>query len=572
MKILRLALCQINSTVGDLEGNLEKILDFTYKAKNQGAKIVVFPELSLTGYMPEDLLFYPSFIKKTKETLQLIVEKVEDFVLILGMPLKEEDLYNSAVIIADKKIIDKYHKIYLPNYSVFDEMRYFKSGKRTPVYDYDGVLFGLNICEDIFHSTLPSPVQAYKGAEIIINISASPFYKGKFDKKLRMLSTRAYDMGVYIAYLNAVGGQDEMVFDGRSLLISPSGEVVATGKAFEEDLIIVDIDLEEVTRVRMREPKIRWEQDFVRETELISIPLKRKEGETFSLSLNRDIKKLSEEEEIFSALSLGLRDYVKKNGFKKVCLGLSGGIDSSFVALVAVEAIGRENVVGVFMPSRYTSSESREDVFELVKNLGIELIEISIDEIFEEYLNCLSKVFKGLKEDVTEENIQSRIRGNILMALSNKYGWLVITTGNKSELAVGYATLYGDMAGGFSVIKDLYKTEVYKVAKWASKGRIPERVFIKPPSAELRPNQTDQDSLPPYDLLDKVLYLHIEKCMGERDIVSYEIDRDTIKKVLRMVKKAEFKRRQAPPGVKISPVALGKDWRFPITNEYTWEA
>ncbi|MCS7164103.1 MAG: NAD+ synthase, partial [Thermodesulfovibrio sp.] len=485
MRILRLALCQINPVVGDIDGNLNKIISFTEKAINENAEIVIFPELALTGYIPEDLLFYPSFIKKTREALQRIIEKVKDFVLILGLPFKEDDLYNSAAVIANQSLIDSYHKIYLPNYSIFDEMRYFKSGKRAPVYDYDGVLFGLNICEDIFHPTLPSPLQAYQGAELIINISASPFYVGKYEKKLKMLSTRAYDMGLFIVYLNTVGGQDEIVFDGRSLVISPSGDTVAVGKAFEEDIIVVDIDLDEVTRVRMREPKIRWETEL-KDRDKVKIPVKRKSftNKPAFKHNTRQIENLKEEEEIFKALVLGLRDYVKKNGFQKVCLGLSGGIDSSFVALIATEALGKDKVKGVFMPSRFTSQESREDVYQLVQNLGIEMIEISIDNIFEQYLKELSKTFKGLPEDVTEENIQSRIRGNILMALSNKFGWLVVTTGNKSEMSVGYATLYGDMAGGFGVIKDVYKTQVYKVAKWCSHGRIPERVFIKPPSAE----------------------------------------------------------------------------------------
>lgn len=569
MRKIRLALCQINPTVGDIEGNLSKILSFTEKACKESAEIIVFPELILTGYTPEDLLFYPSFIKKAREAMEKIAEYVKDFVLILGLPIKEEDLYNSAVILAKQKVIDTYHKIYLPNYSVFDEMRYFKAGKRAPVYEYNGVLFGVNICEDIFHPTLPTPVQASSGAELIINISASPFYAGKFEKKLRMLTTRAYDMGVFIVYLNTVGGQDEIVFDGRSLVISPSGEITTMGKAFEEDFIVIDLDLEDVTRVRMREPKIRWESEFER-IETIKIPVDRKKTLT-AKSLQPSafgFQPFTEEEEIFKALTTGLRDYVEKNGFSKVCLGLSGGIDSSFVALIATEALGKDRVTGVFMPSRYTSRESREDVYELVRNLGIELIEISIDEIFEEYLKRLSHTFKGLPEDVTEENIQSRIRGNLLMALSNKFGWLVITTGNKSEMSVGYATLYGDMAGGFAVIKDVYKTQVYKVAKWASRGRIPERVFLKPPSAELRPGQTDQDTLPPYEVLDEILKRHIEKCMSEEDIVEQGFDRETVRKVLRMVKKSEFKRRQAPPGIKITPVSLGKDWRFPITNKF----
>jgi len=568
MKTLTLALCQINPSVGDIEGNFKKILFFIDEARKNNADIIVFPELALTGYTPEDLLFYPDFINKAKEGLEQIVNSVKDFIVIVGLPVKKEDLYNSVAIIADGKLIDFYHKIYLPNYSVFDEMRYFKPGRKISVYEYDEVVFGVNICEDIFHPSLPTLFQAESGAELIINISASPFYVGKYERKLRMLQTRSYDLGVYIAYLNMVGGQDETVFDGRSVVVSPEGKILCTGKAFEEDMILITLDMEDVARTRMREPKIRWELDFIENVELIKIPLKRKSNikqEKISY-FKSDI--LTEEEEIFKAVATGLRDYVEKNGFKRVCLGLSGGIDSSVVALIATEALGKERVTGVFMPSRYTSQESREDVYELVKNLGIELIEISIDDIFEEYLKRLSSAFKGLPEDTTEENIQSRIRGNLLMALSNKFGWLVITTGNKSELSVGYATLYGDMAGGYAVIKDIYKTTVYKIAKWASHGRIPERVFKKPPSAELKPGQTDQDTLPPYEVLDRILYLHIEKCMGEDEIVEYGFEREVVRKVLKMVKKSEFKRRQAPIGIKISPVSLGKDWRFPVTNKF----
>ncbi|MGC8796549.1 NAD+ synthase [Thermodesulfovibrio sp.] len=567
MRTLRLALCQINLVVGDIEGNLEKILSYIDKAVTKQAEIIVFPELAITGYNPEDLLFYPAFIKKAEEALNEIIKNVKDFIVIAGLPVKKDDLYNSAAIIANQSLIDVYHKIYLPNYSVFDEMRYFKPGSRIPVYEYDGVFFAVNICEDIFHPSLPGLIQVANSAELIINISASPFYAGKYQKKTRMLTTRAYDMGVYVCYLNMVGGQDEIVFDGRSLIISPSGDIMAMGKAFEEDLIIADLDIEEVTKTRLREPKIRWEICFG-DREIIKIPLKRKAKSKVVLSRKESAYEMTEEEEIFKALTTGLRDYVNKNGFKKVCLGLSGGIDSSFVALIAVEALGRDRVIGVFMPSRYTSKESRQDVYELVKNLGIELIEISIDELFEEYLKSLSDTFKDLPQDVTEENIQSRIRGNILMAVSNKFGWLVITTGNKSELSVGYATLYGDMAGGYAVIKDVYKTQVYRVARWASRGRIPERVFKKPPSAELKPGQIDQDTLPPYEVLDRILYLHIEKCMGQQEIIEKDFDRDTVKKVLQMVKRAEFKRRQAPLGIKVSPVCLGKDWRFPITNRF----
>jgi NAD+ synthase (glutamine-hydrolysing) len=562
MKTLRLALCQINPVVGDIDGNLSKILSFTEKAVNENSEIIVFPELALTGFIPEDLLLYSAFINKSRQVLEIIANKVDNFVVV-GLPFREKDLYNSAVILAKQKIIDVYHKIHCS----VDEMRYFNSGNRIPLYEYDGVFLGINIGDEKSYMNILPSIQVYQKAELIINISASSFCIGKFERKLRRLTTLAYEMGVFIAYLNLVGGQDEIVFDGRSLVISPYGEVIAIGKAFEEDLLVVDIDLEDVNKARSRKPKIRWDIN-VENIEIIKIPLKKEQAFNKPSQLAQSFHYLTEEEEIFKALITGLRDYLDKNGFKKVCLGLSGGIDSSFVALLATEAVGKDRVVGVFMPSRYTSRESKEDVYELSKNLGIKLIEVPIDDIFEEYIKGLLEVFEGLPQDVTEENIQSRIRANILMAVSNKFGWLVLTTGNKSEMAVGYTTLYGDMAGGFSVIKDVYKTQLYKLARWAGHGRIPERVFHKPPSAELRLNQTDQDTLPPYEVLDEILKRHIEKCMSEEEIVEQGFDREIVKKVLGMVKKAEFKRRQAPLGIKISSVSFGKDWRFPITNRF----
>lgn len=551
MKILRLALAQINPTVGDIDGNVLKICAFITKAKKQNAAIVVFPELAVTGYPPEDLLLKPQFISDNLDALKRVQQKTEGITAVVGFvdPVrklksdflsngvdKNGGIYNAAAILNNGKLIDIYHKIYLPNYGVFDEYRYFKAGQKAPVYTLDGVTIGVNICEDIWYQEGPAESQSLAGADIILNINASPYHMGKRSLREEMISTRASENRVVVAYLNTVGGQDELVFDGGSFIADKTGQIISRGSQFEEDLIISDIALDGNSTGSPQEP----------------IRIK--------------------EEEVYKALVLGTRDYVKKNGFKKVVIGLSGGVDSSLVAAIAVDAIGKENVKGVFMPSPFTSKESREDSSQLAKNLGIKIIDVPINEIFESYRKNLKREFKGFHEDITEENLQARIRGNILMSFSNKFGWLVLTTGNKSEMSVGYATLYGDMAGGFAVIKDVPKTLVYELCKWknSKEGRavIPERVLWKEPSAELKPDQKDTDTLPPYPVLDPILKAYIEDDKSFEDILSSGCEKECVQKVIKMIDKSEYKRRQSPPGIKITPRAFGKDRRFPITNKY----
>ncbi|PJA82740.1 MAG: NAD+ synthase, partial [Nitrospirae bacterium CG_4_9_14_3_um_filter_44_28] len=456
----------------------------------------------------------------------------------------------AAAIIRNRKIIGVYHKVFLPNYGVFDEYRYFRAGTETPVYTIDNIKIGVNICEDIWYPEGPAKYQALAGAEVILNINASPYHMGKAHLREKMVSERASDNKIVIAYLNTVGGQDELVFDGGSFVVDKAGEIIVRGRQFEEEMIISEIVLDSCNASSYSPLKLRGGRG--------SYELKRGEG--------------GFEEEVYKALVLGTRDYVIKNDFKQAVIGLSGGIDSALVAAVAVDAIGRENVSGIFMPSPYTSKESREDAYELAKNLGIKIIETPISNIFEVYRESLKMEFKGLPEDKTEENLQARIRGNILMAFSNKFGWLVLTTGNKSEMSVGYATLYGDMAGGFAVIKDVPKTLVYELCKWknSNEGRavIPERVLWKEPSAELKPDQKDTDSLPPYPVLDPVLKAYIEDDKNFDDILSSGCEIECTKKIIQMIDRSEYKRRQSPPGIKITPRAFGRDRRFPITNKY----
>lgn len=575
-KKIRIALAQVNPTVGDLEGNVGKIVDYIRKARGKGAHLIAFPELVITGYPPEDLLLKPHFIKDNLEALKEVQGYTTGITAIVGFVDKEGDsvskdgtgIYNAAAVIHDGHLVDIYHKILLPNYGVFDEFRYFKPGKRYPVYVLDDILIGVNICEDIWFPEGPTRFQAQAGAKLIININGSPYHAGKRIQREEMLINRSLENRVFIAYVNMVGGQDELVFDGQSLIVDEKGNIITRGKAFEEELILYDIDIPE----REAKLKVGVKRDKGRrKVEKIVITNKPLSILTSPIP-ERDIKPLSEMEEIYSALVLGTRDYVEKNGFKKVVISLSGGVDSSIVAAIAVDAIGKENVTGLFLPSPYTSRESKEDTYELVKNLGIRLIEVSITDIFEQYLKTFSEEFKGLPRDVTEENLQARIRGNILMAFSNKFGWLVLTTGNKSEMSVGYATLYGDMAGGFAVIKDVPKTMVYKLCEYRNKkeGRplIPPRVLWKEPSAELKPDQKDSDVLPPYEVLDPILKAYIEDDKSFEEILTMGCDIACAEKVVKMIDHSEYKRRQSPPGIKITPRAFGRDRRFPITNKY----
>jgi NAD+ synthase (glutamine-hydrolysing) len=572
MKTLRLALAQVNVTVGDLEGNARKVIQYIQKAKGYGADVVAFPELALTGYPPEDLLLKPQFIEDNMKVLEKVRDKTEGIIAVVGFVDKREDIFNAAAVIYGRKIIDIYHKMYLPNYGVFDEFRYFQAGKRHPVYRIGESAFGINICEDIWYPEGPGRLQALAGAELIININASPYTIGKGAAREKMLSTRAFDSDVIVAYVNMVGGQDELVFDGASVIINERGEVITRGKQFEEDLLIEDLDLEAVFMQRLHDPRRRQQKLALNEgrTESFAIPLRKKARR--KKVPRRKVQCMECTEEIYSALTLGLRDYVGKNNFQGGLIGLSGGVDSALMAVLAVDALGKDRVHLLFMPSPYTASESREDARKLARGLGVKLMEISIDSVFKAYLASLKGVFRGRKPDVAEENIQARIRGNLLMALSNKFGWLVLTTGNKSEMSVGYATLYGDMAGGFAVIKDVPKTMVYELAKWRNQkeGRslIPERVLWREPSAELKPDQKDVDSLPPYPVLDPILKAYIEQDMSFEEILALGCEEDCARKVISMVDRSEYKRRQAPPGIKITPRAFGRDRRFPITNKY----
>ncbi len=568
---LRVALAQINPVVGDLKGNAKKVVEWIDRAEKYSVDLVVFPELAITGYPPEDLLLKPKFVEDNVKWANWVASKVKDTVVIFGFVEQSDDNYNAAAVAHRGKIVATHRKMYLPNYGVFDEQRYFKAGTEPIVIEMDGVRIGLGICEDIWYPDV-ALVEALQGdAEVLVNINASPYHVGKWKLREKMLATRATDNTVYVTYLNMVGGQDELVFDGHSMVFGPDGELIVRGKQFEEDLIIVDIDNKEVIRRRLHDPRRRQEKERL-DAKVTLVRLNYKIKDKKSGVPERSVPPPHPLGEIYDALVLGVRDYVRKNGFRKVVIGLSGGIDSSLVATIAVDALGAENVVGVRMPSPYTSKESFEDAEELAKNLGIRLITLPIAEIFKAYKKTLAAVFEGLPEDVTEENIQARIRGNLLMALSNKFGWLVLTTGNKSEMSVGYATLYGDMAGGFAVIKDVPKTLVYELARYRNErgpgSPIPERVFIKPPSAELRPGQRDEDELLPYRILDPILKAYVEEDKSLEEIVSMGYDADVVCKVIRMVERSEYKRRQAPPGIKITPRAFGKDWRFPITNYY----
>jgi NAD+ synthase (glutamine-hydrolysing) len=566
MKTLRIAMAQMNPTVGDLAGNRDRIIEYIGHARKAGADIVAFPELAITGYPPEDLLLKPQFVRDNLKALKEIQRATTGITAVVGFVDRKDLLYNAAAIMHNGKLAYVYHKILLPNYGVFDEYRYFRPGNRYPLITLRGVTLSVNICEDIWFSEGPTRSQALAGAEVIININASPYHKGKGKERLKMLSSRARENSVIVSYTNAVGGQDELVFDGQSMVIDGKGKLLASGNQFAEELLITDISVPDRKPVK----SIARAQHFesIDHIVLSERPAPKKNP----LTGRKVIPSLPVCEEVYHALVLGTRDYVRKTGFRSAVIGLSGGIDSSLVAAVAVAALGKENVVGVFMPSQYSSNESREDALGLAKNLGIKFLEVPIVQAFDAYLNTLRCEFSRTKQDVTEENLQARIRGNLLMALSNKFGWLVLTTGNKSEMSVGYATLYGDMAGGFAVIKDVPKTLVYDLCrcfnKLAGTAVIPKRVMTKAPTAELRPNQKDSDSLPVYSVLDPILKAYVEDDKAFREILKMGFDRQTVKRVIHLVDSSEYKRRQAPPGVKITPRGLGKDRRFPITNRY----
>ncbi|MGE5254349.1 MAG: NAD+ synthase [Planctomycetaceae bacterium] len=576
-KKFRMALAQINVTVGDVPGNTRKIVEMIARAREWGADLVAFPELALPGYPPEDLLLSSTFVRDNMEALKKVARATRGITAIVGFADLQDDLYNAAAILQEARVAGVYHKVYLPNYGVFDEDRYFQKGQDSLVFELGGTVVGVNICEDIWYPGDPTRTQCLQGgAALIVNISSSPFHAGKRDFRQRMLSTRAWDNSSYVAYVNLVGGQDELVFDGRSMVLNQRGELVAEARAFEEELLVVDLALEEVLLHRLHDPRRRKEKlSFPPEGNLRKIrlhPPKAEKKKKLRTIPPRAPVALGRVEEIYRALVLGTGDYVRKNGFRKVVLGLSGGVDSSLAAAIAVDALGKESVVGVAMPSMYSSGESLEDARTLAQSLEIDFQILPIGEILASYLKTLEPPFRGRKRDVTEENIQARIRGNLLMALSNKFGWLVLTTGNKSEVGVGYCTLYGDMAGGFAVIKDVPKTLVYDLSRYrnsiGSQAVIPLRVLEKPPSAELRPDQKDTDSLPPYETLDPILQAYVEEDQNQETLVARGFDREMVEEVIRMVDLNEYKRRQASPGVKITPRAFGRDRRLPITNQY----
>jgi NAD+ synthase (glutamine-hydrolysing) len=575
MRKLRIVMSQIDTTVGDFAGNTRKIIDAIAAARALGVDLIIFPEMAICGYPPEDLLFKPQFIEENLKSLDKVIKQTSGLAAIVGFVDAKSDIYNAAAIINDGKLVSIYHKIYLPNYGVFDENRYFQAGRECPVYTMFGVGVGVNICEDIWYEAGPATAQAYAGAEVIVNISASPYHFGKEGDRERMLATRASDNVAIIAYDNLVGGQDELVFDGDSMVLNEKGQLLARGKQFEEDLIVVDLDVEAVFRTRLHDP--RWRKEtLLLEDELehaVKITVSELPPSTPKPALPpRQTKEHSFPADVYGALVLGTRDYITKNGFKKVLIGLSGGIDSSLVAAIATDALGPSNVVGVLMPSRYSSSGSVSDAELLSRNLSIKHITVPIEKVYQAYIETLSQEFRDTKPDATEENIQARIRGNLLMALSNKFGWLVLTTGNKSEIATGYTTLYGDMAGGFAVIKDVPKTLVYELAKYRNsvdnEEVIPPGIISKAPSAELRPEQKDTDSLPPYDLLDPVLTAYVEEDKSVEQIIGSGFDESVVKRAAQLVDGSEYKRRQAPPGIKITPRAFGRDRRLPITNRF----
>ena len=613
-RTFRLALAQLNLTVGDLPGNTARMVEYLGMAREAGADLVAFPELATTGYPPEDLLFKKSFLEANVAAMEQVVAESRGIAVVLGYVRPRPHLRmeygsgsnflpggegtnewggitNGAAIGYDGRLIDTYDKIFLPNYGVFDEERYFIKGNVCPVYEIGGVRIGVNVCEDIWFAVGPTSVQRQAGAELIVNINASPFHAGKSRyRQDSIVGSRAADHGLFVAYLNTVGGQDELVFDGNSIVCDPRGKVVARGPAFREAMILADINVDAVPPLPPANPGDDYEDALaaVGSPKPVYVSGYRPGSERPLLPPAQDCNEIDEIEEIYRALVLGTRDYLHKTGFVKAIVGLSGGIDSALTAVIAADALGPENVLGITMPSRYSSRGSVEDSAELARNLGIEFWEIPIEPAHAAFAGMLEERFAGTEPNVAEENVQARIRGNVLMTVSNKFGWIVLTTGNKSEMAMGYATLYGDMAGGFAVLKDVHKMTVYALSRWrnanahkfplpSGEGRgegvhsgeiIPQAIIDKPPSAELREGQLDEDSLPPYDVLDPVIQAYVEDDCSYADMVEQGHDPAVVSQVITAVDRNEYKRRQAPPGVKITPRAFGRDRRLPIVNRY----
>jgi len=570
---MRLALAQINTTVGDLDGNRERILTRLAEAKEAGAHIALFPELAITGYPPEDLLLRPSFIRAAERSLAQVAREARGIVAFVGVPHLDRDLYNACAVCAAGEVKALYRKRFLPNYGVFDEHRYFAPGRDLFLLEHGEALIGPTVCEDIWQPGPPATDLALAGAQLLVNISASPFHVGKDREREQMLATRARDNVCYVAFVNAVGGQDELVFDGHSVVLDDEGQVLARAPGFEEALLVVDVEPEEAVGRRLRDVRRRSLESEREEAPEVPVVHVGSSGASNGKPVEPKIAPLLDDlEQMRRALELGLRDYVQKNGFEEIVIGVSGGIDSALAAAIACQALGPERIHCVSMPSRFSSEETRRDAKRLAEGLGAAFLELPIEPIVVSFLETLAEVFAGREPDTTEENLQARIRGVLLMALSNKFGWLVVATGNKSELSVGYATLYGDMAGGFALLKDVFKTDVFRLARYLNEqaGRevIPQSIIDRAPTAELRDNQLDEDSLPPYPALDRVLEAYVELDRSREDLTTDGFDPDVVDRALAMIDRAEYKRRQAPPGVKLRPKAFGRDWRLPITNRW----
>jgi NAD+ synthase (glutamine-hydrolysing) len=573
-------LCQVNATVGDIAGNAEKVRRGIVDARAAGARLVLFPELVVTGYPPEDLLLKEHFLRDARAALEDLAGEARGIVAVVGIPERAEDVFNGAAVLAEGEVQGIYRKMYLPNYGVFDEQRYFQVGTEPSVVDLGGDRIGVTVCEDIWEPGTPASDEAAAGAALIVNISASPYHAGKGAERERMIAQRARESLACVAYCALVGGQDELVFDGHSFVVDHTGRTLARAAQFREEMLVCDVDLQAASAARLRDtghrPAVR--RSPARAALLARLPAP-PEQPARDVALPEHLATLlGPEAEVYAALCLGLHDYVEKNGFRHVVLGLSGGIDSALVACLAVDALGPDRVTVAIMPSRFSSSGTQQDARDLGAALRVEALELPIEDTMQAYESTLAGAFDGREPDLTEENIQARIRGNLLMALSNKFGWLVLTTGNKSEMSVGYSTLYGDLAGGLAVIKDVPKTLVYRLAQWRNTpdaqwlagppAPIPLSILERAPSAELRADQRDEDSLPPYPLLDRILAGYIEADQGREQLVGQGLPAEDVERALRLVDLAEYKRRQAPPGIKITTRAFGRDRRMPITNRY----